>query len=99
MEKAFKAQLVGRPIKSMCDAAYTHWACFYDGVEAGPSYLRVNLNTDGGRDDAEEMAERAGTHWFNFIACDFPKLSTIVVRINGIDHNVYRKDTNADMLC
>lgn len=98
MEKAFRANLGGKPIKSMCDSKITHWACFYDGVEAGPSYLRVILTTDGGRTDADEMAKDAGRHWFNFIGCDFPKLTTIAVRINGIDHNVFRADTNADLI-
>lgn len=98
MEAAFKANLGGDPITSMCDAAYTHWACFYDGVEAGPTYLRVKLTTDGGRTDADAMAKSAGSHWFNFIGCEYPELDTIVVTINGIDHNVYRKDTNADSI-
>jgi hypothetical protein len=100
MEKAFLANIPGNGIKDMCDAQYTHWACFYDGVEGGP-YLQVNLSTDGGRSDAEldEMADRAGLHWFNFIGCDFPDLDTIVVSVNGLDHNVFRHDTQVDSMC
>ena len=33
-------------------------------------------------------ANKAGRHWFKFIGCDFPQLATIVVNINGVDHNV-----------
>lgn len=83
------------PFSAMCDDYYTHWACFYQGVEGDPSnFLQVNLLTDGGWSDFEldAMAETAGRHWFNFIGCDFPQINTIVVNINGLDHNVFRYD-------
>ena len=104
MEKAFLAHLANngvQSIKGMCDAAYTHWSCFYTGVTDGPGFLRVNLLTDGGWSAADlaAMANQAGLAWFNFIGCDFPNLTTIVVTINGLDHNVFRSDTNADALC
>jgi hypothetical protein len=104
MEKAFLTHLANngvQSIKDMCDAAYTHWSCFYKGVADGPGYLRVNLLTDGGwpAADLDAMANQAGRHWFNFIGCDFTDLTTIVVNINGLDHNVFRSDTNADALC
>lgn len=88
-------------ISDMCDDAYTHWACFYDGAEDGVSYLRVNLTTDGGwsEGDLDDMAAQAGRHWFNFVGCDFPQLDTIVVNVNGVDRNVYRSDTKVDSLC
>lgn len=88
-------------ISDMCDAAYTHWACFYDGAENGAGYLRVNLTTDGGwsEDELDEMAAQAGRHWFNFVGCDFPQLGTIVVSINGLDHTVSRSDTMVDSTC
>lgn len=90
-------------ITELCgiDGNYSHWSCFYDGVEDGPGYLRVNLTTDGGWSEAElsEMATTAGRHWFNFIGCDYPDLDTIVVRVNGVDHNVFRSDTNVDLMC
>lgn len=79
----------------LCDDYYTHWSCFYDGVEGDPStFLRVNLTTDGGWLDSElsDMADTAGLHWFNFIGCDFPEISTIVININGLDYNVFRFD-------
>lgn len=79
----------------MCDDYYTHWSCFYDGVEGDPSsYLQVNLTTDGGWLDSEisDMADTAGLHWFNFIGCDFPEITTIVININGLDHNIFRFD-------
>lgn len=80
------------------DDSYTHWSCFYDGVEDGPAYLQVNLTTDGGwsTNALEQMAATAGLHWFNFIGCDFPELQTIVVNINGLDYNVFRWDTMID---
>lgn len=77
----------------MCDDYYTHWSCFYQGVAGTPSdFLIVNLLTDGGWSDAdlEYMAQTAGLHWFNFIGCDFPQIDTIVVNVNGIDHNIPR---------
>ena len=88
-------------VGEMCDSAFTHWACFYDGVEDAPGFLRIQLTTDGGwSDDAlGEMADLAGRHWFNFIGCDFPDLSTSVVAVNGIDHNVFRSDTQVDLMC
>lgn len=88
-------------ITDMCDAARTHWACFYDGAEDGVGYLRVNLSTDGNwsQGDLDDMAAQAGRHWFNFVGCDFPQLDTIVVSVNGGDRNVYRSDTMADSLC
>ena len=91
----FRSNLMDPRIKSMCDAAYTHWACFYDGIEGhDDSTIRVNLTTDGGwsDDELEDMAERAGTHWFNFVGMEHEDLDTIIVTVNGRDHNVYRRD-------
>lgn len=104
MEAAFVEGLYNNTIEGigeMCDDAYTHWACFYDGVESVSDYLQVNLSTDGGwsRAALRDMADTAGRHWFNFIGCDFPGLSTIVVTINGLDHNVFRRDTMVDSIC
>lgn len=104
IEAKFKEHLQANfvdEISDMCDESYTHWACFYDGVESPSSYLNVILTTDGGWPDSglEEMAASAGRHWFNFIGCDYPNLNTIVVTINGLDHNVFRSDTAADTLC
>ncbi|WP_054953612.1 PASTA domain-containing protein [Flaviflexus massiliensis] len=80
----------------MCGAfgEWDHWGCFYESAENTSSYLRVNLITDGGwsEGDLNLLAENTGRHWFNFIGCDFPDLNTIVVNINGIDHNTYRTD-------
>lgn len=108
MEAAFIAGL-GHPIKDMCASAMNdptwtkglHWACFYDGVEDQPAYLQINLTTDGGYapEELEEMANDTGRAWFNFIGCEFPNLDMIVVTINGLDHNVPRSSTNADLLC
>jgi len=89
MESAFNENLPGSSIKGMCDPAYTHWACFYEGVEADGSYLVVKLGVPGGMDE-DALAQRAGKHWFNFIGKRYPDLSIIIVRINGIDYNVYR---------
>lgn len=85
----------------MCDDSYTQWACFYDGVESGASYLRVNLTTDGGwsNQNLQDMALKAGRDWFNFVGCDFPDLKMIVVSVNGLDVSVPRANTNADSLC
>lgn len=93
VEGVFLEQLGGREIKDMCDSAYTHWGCFYEGVATTPGYLQVDLATDGGwsRADLDELATSTGRHWFNFIGCDYPDLDTIVVTINGIDHNTYRR--------
>lgn len=104
MEQAYLRHLADNGITSieaMCDAAYTHWACFYTGASDGPGDLRVTLVTDGGRSaaDLDTMARQAGLAWFNFIGCDFPSLSTIVVTVNGIDHNVLRGDSAADVAC
>lgn len=97
MESAFIEGMGGQPIKSMCDPGFTHWACFYDGVQAGSGYLEVDLSTPGGMDE-DELAMQTGSHWFNFIHCQYPELKTIVVTINGIDHNVFRSDTRADSI-
>ena len=104
IEKKFKEHLHNNGIKkisAMCDKARTHWACFYDGVRGDSSELWVILTTDGGwsSGELEDMAFTAGLHWFNFIGCDFADLDVIVVQINGLDHNVFRRDTNADALC
>jgi hypothetical protein len=104
MEKAYLGHLANngvRSIKSMCDSSNTHWACFYEGVSDGPGYLRVNLQTGGigSPADLDTMANQAGRAWFNFIGCDFPKLTMIVVTINGLDHNIPRSETNADATC
>ncbi len=90
-------------ISELCgiDGLYSHWSCFYDGVEDGVGYLQVNLTTDGGWSNVElnDLAATAGLHWFNFIGCDYPDLDTIVVRVNGLDHNVFRSSTNVDLMC
>jgi hypothetical protein len=104
IEKAFLAQLAENglnSIKAMCDPAYTRWSCFYEGVSNYGGYLRVSLVTDGGWSaaDLDTMADQAGKAWFNFIGCEFPNLQIIVVTINGIDHNVSRSGTEADVLC
>lgn len=96
MEQSFVAAS-GGPVKSMCDAAMTHWSCFYDGVESGSGYLVVELSTPA-RMNAGALAKTAGMHWFNFIHCQFPDLKMIVVRVNGVDHNVARSSTSADRL-
>jgi len=85
----------------MCDDAYTHWACFYRGVDGTFGFLEVILTTDGGWSEAalDEMANATGRHWFNFIGCDYPGLSVIVVTINGLEHNVFRSTTSADSMC
>lgn len=94
IEKAFQSVIPGLKIKDMCDASYTHWACFYEGVGDSPGDLQVRLTTDGGWSDAdlETLAEQAGRHWFNFIGCKFRDLNAIVVTVNGVDYNVYRSD-------
>jgi len=77
----------------LCDPSYTHWACFYTGVEGDPGdYLQVNLTTDGGWLDYElaDMSEMAARHWFNNIGCDFPEIDTIVVSVNGLHHNHFK---------
>lgn len=96
---AFRDAMGGGTIKSMCRGNYSPsnpslWACYYDRVEGAPAYLRVVLSTPGGLSSSEldQLADRAGMHWFNFIGCDFSDLDTIVVRVNGIDHNYYRRD-------
>jgi hypothetical protein len=104
MEKAYLGHLASngvQSIKSMCDPSYTEWSCFYEGVSDGPGFLRVNLQTDGGwsAGDLDTMADQAGRAWFNFIGCDFPNLTMIVVTINGLDHNIPRYETGADALC
>lgn len=104
IEKAYLGHLANNgisSIKSMCDANHTDWSCFYDGVSSAPGFLRINLTTDGGwsADDLTSMANQAGLAWFNFVGCDFPNLSTIVVTINGIDHNVFRSDSAANSSC
>lgn len=104
IEKKFKEHLRNNNVKKigdMCDEDVTHWSCFYDGVEDGAGYLVVNLTTDGGWSDEalDDLAASAGRHWFNFIGCDFPDLDTIVVTINGLEHNVLRSDTMVDATC
>lgn len=83
-----------RDFWDMCmdDETYTHWTCFYEGVENTSQYLQVNLDTygTGTPTELQELAEMTGRHWFNFIGCDFPDLDTIVVSINGQHYNTYR---------
>lgn len=95
VKATFKAGVGGRAIRDMCDAAYSPWGCFYEDVEAvNASTIRVTLTTDGGRgpSDLDAVATDAGTHWFNFVGMDHPDLDVIIVRVNGVDHNVYRTD-------
>ena len=104
MEKTYLDHLGANSVdgfKQMCDASYTHWSCFYEGVDKSAGDLRVRLVTDGGWSpgDLDALATQAGTQWFNFIGCDYPDLSVIVVTVNGLDHNVFRSDTNADATC
>lgn len=104
VEKAYLAHLAGSGVQSFkdqCDASITNWQCFYDGVSGDSSTLWVNLQTDGGwsASDLDTMANQAGRAWYNFIGCEFPNLDTIVVRINGLDHNVFRSETGADLMC
>ena len=104
MEKAYLGHLASngvQSIKAMCNSSYTDWSCFYEGVSDGPGFLRVNLQTDGGwpAGDLVTMANQSGRAWFNFIGCDFPNLTMIVVTINGLDHNIPRSETNADAMC
>lgn len=95
VEAAFVDALGGQPIASMCDAAVTHWACFYSGVTApNQQQVRVELETDGGwsDDDLEQLADEAALHWFNFVGTTFEDLDIVVVRTNGVDSNHYRDD-------
>ena len=87
IRKTFVTQLGGRKIKDMCDPAMTHWACFFDGLEATGTKLQVNLSTDGARTDAEldGLAQKAALHWFNFVGADHPDITWVVARVNGVD--------------
>lgn len=94
-EKYFVESLGGREISSMCDSAYTHWACFYKGVSSPyKDALRIKLTTDGGwsKGELKDMAADAGKHWFNFMSMNdtYKSVSIMIVNINGIDHNVYK---------
>lgn len=95
-ESAFVSS-AGGPVGSLCDSSSPSWSCFYDGVEAQSDYLVVKLTADGGA-DGSTLAASAGRAWFNFIHCQFPDLQMIVVRINGVDHNVARSSTTADRM-
>lgn len=77
----------GMPIAAMCDSTAPAWPCYYDGVSDGAGDLQVILTTPGGVDGGQ-VAVAAGRAWFNFTHCDLPDLKTIVVTVNGIDHNV-----------
>ena len=97
IEADFLEGMGGRQIDDMCNAdnAYTHWGCFYDGLSAThESTLWIELNTDGGwsKSDQKQLSEEAARHWFNFIGPKYEKLDTIVVKVNGIDHNHYRRN-------
>lgn len=95
IEKSFIDGGGGRPIREMCDAAFTHWACFYDDVEVvTASTIRVNLTTDGGwsKSELKDLGKTAAQHWFNFLQFDHGKIDTIVVRVNGLDQNHYKRD-------
>lgn len=95
IEQTFKDGLPDPEIKSMCDDAFTHWACFYDGVTApSKGTIRVELNTDGGWSDSDlgELADKAALHWFNFVGQAHEDLDTVIVRTNGRDSNHYRRD-------
>ena len=79
---------LGKDIKDMCDPAMTHWACYYDGVEAATSSrLQVNLSTPGdvSEKQAKAMSKQARTHWFNFVGSDYPELDAITTMVNGRD--------------
>ncbi|MBW9210523.1 hypothetical protein KV102_09820 [Mumia sp. zg.B53] len=85
----------GRPLKSMCDAAYTHWSCFYDGMKAMNSDdVRVSLTTDGGWSDADldALAEDAARWWIQMTCEDTDKPEMVVVEVNGIDRADWSRD-------
>lgn len=87
-ESAF-VKNAGMPISSMCDPSAPSWSCYYDGVSNGRGDLQVMLTTPGGV-DGNQVAAAAGRAWFSFTHCDLPDLKTIVVTVNGVDHNVSR---------
>lgn len=96
IEATFLANSGGRAIEDSCDAAFTAWQCFYDGVELpNDGRLQVNLSPAGdiSKDDVRDMAERARLHWFNFIGADYPELDAITTMVNGRDMGTtYRRD-------
>ena len=96
IEKTFVAQF-GRPIKEACDVKDPTWHCYYTGIEASSeSRVNMTLTFEGGisEDQAKDMAQRAGLHFFNFIGDDFEKLDMIVVYDGtGLDiGTIYRDD-------
>ena len=96
IEKTFESGLMDRKIGDMCDPAYTHWACFYDGIEAKTEErIDIKLTTDGGwsKSDLKQMSLEARTHWFNAVGLDYPNLDTVVSFVNGLDTGTsYRRD-------
>lgn len=75
-------------ISDMCDDAYTHWSCFYKGVEEhAAGGLRINLLTDGGWSDEAlgDMARDAAHGFFMFTGPDHEELRQIVVFVNDRD--------------
>lgn len=87
-------ELNGRPIKDSCDAAFTNWQCFYDGIDAkSQSRIDIKLSTPGDvtKDQAKKMSERARLAYFNFVGADFKKLDTIVTYVNGRDTGTTRR--------
>lgn len=89
-------ELNGRPIKDSCDAAFTNWQCFYDGIEAkSQSRIDIKLSTPGDvtEDQAKKMSERARLAYFNFVGADFKKLDTIVTYVNGRDTGTTRRSS------
>ena len=96
VEKAFEAGLMDGEIGDMCDPAFTHWACFYDGIEAqSRERIDIKLTTDGGwsKGDLKAMGKKARRHWFNAVGLEYPKLDTIVSFTNGVNSGTsYRRD-------
>jgi len=86
----------GRPIKDSCDAAFTNWQCYYDGIEAkSASWVTINMTTPGdiSKSQAKAFSKKARTAYFNFVGPEFTKLDTIVTYVNEADTGTtYRRD-------
>lgn len=73
------------------DCAAGPWSCYFDSLgDYNEHAVYVRLKTDGGwkASGLTTLADNAGTDWLKAVGADFPALYTVVVTVDGVEHEV-----------